>query len=374
MESQGLNSDVSLGGREFHVETSYVEAEQQLVSRIFLSGQVISTKESPAGTEGDDAARHEQLQQLHNDLITEIEILYYISEKVKAVRHAPSAIKLGQVFLEKSLHEEAEGQLLLALEIEPTHPEALGNLGKLHLMTNRYDEAIEALKRGAEYAPEYADIQNYLGVAYLYKEDYPAAIEHLGRAIELSKNYIGAHYHLGVALLANYRKLDDESNEQAGDELTRALESLEHASERFVNHQIGNFDQVMALVREKAYDKAVDEFLLSKPADVLSRFFNIENEFYLKFMYGGKGKDEQFISTYVENLQRVIREHPDYADARNNLGVANLIQCRNLFLRSLDEFRAALKINPAFRKAEKNLKLAENDGKGFLILLRAILK
>ena len=67
-------------------------------------------------------------------------------------------------------------------------------------------------------------------------------------------------------------------------------------------------------------------------------------------------------------------ENPDYADVRNNLGIAHLIQCRNLFLKALDEFRGALKINPDFKKAEKNLKLAENDGKGFLILLRAILK
>lgn len=91
-------------------------------------------------------------------------------------------------------------------------------------------------------------------------------------------------------------------------------------------------------------------------------------------MYGGKGKDNQFIGGYVERLKTSIEDYPKYADLHNSLGIAYLIMCRNLFLKALDEFRRALSINPRFKRAEKNLKLAENDGKGFLILLRAILK
>jgi len=97
-------------------------------------------------------------------------------------------------------------------------------------------------------------------------------------------------------------------------------------------------------------------------------------EFYLKFMYGGKGKDNRFIASYLDELRREIERHPDYADLHNNLGIAYLIMCRNLFLKALEEFREALRINPTYKKAKKNLKLSENDGKGFLILLRAILK
>jgi tetratricopeptide (TPR) repeat protein len=100
----------------------------------------------------------------------------------------------------------------------------------------------------------------------------------------------------------------------------------------------------------------------------------LESEFYLKFMFGGKGKDDEFIIDYTNQLQQAVDKYPDYADLRNNLGIAYLIRCRNLFLNALEEFREALKINPEYKKAEKNLKLAENDGKGFLILLRAILK
>jgi lipoprotein NlpI len=73
-------------------------------------------------------------------------------------------------------------------------------------------------------------------------------------------------------------------------------------------------------------------------------------------------------------MKQEIAEHPRYPDLHNHLGVAYLIQCRNLFLRALDEFRRAIRLNPNYRQAQKNLKLAENEGKGLFILLRALLK
>jgi tetratricopeptide (TPR) repeat protein len=97
-------------------------------------------------------------------------------------------------------------------------------------------------------------------------------------------------------------------------------------------------------------------------------------DFYLKFMYGGKNLDAEVVRKYEEKLIEASKVHPNYADVWNNLGIVHLIQCRNLFLQALTEFDKALEINPSFGKAMKNKKLVENDGKEFLILLRAILK
>ena len=91
-------------------------------------------------------------------------------------------------------------------------------------------------------------------------------------------------------------------------------------------------------------------------------------------MYGGKGLDNETIHRYEDRLKLALEENEYYADIWNNLGVIHLIQCRNLFLQALNDFRKALEINPDFEKAKKNQKLVENDGKEFLILLRAILK
>lgn len=372
MTNIGINNDITVGGRKFHVQTGISDSNDTIVSTVFLDGLVIESKQLDVRDDSTKEEKENRVKELHQELITEMEVLYYINEKVKAVKHAPSANKLGMLFLEKNLFDEAVEQFDLAMELNPKLSEVYANLGKTQLMNDRYDAAIEILTKGADQAPDYADIQNYLGIAYLYKEEYADAIAHLEKAIDLNENYIGAQYQLGIACLA--QSMDEQKSESSEELQTRGVEYLNKAAEKMLNRQIANFDKVMEKVKDGEYEGAINEFLLSKPRDILTQITGIENEFYLKFMYGGKGKDDVFIAEYVDKLKEAIDKHPEYADVRNNLGVANLIQCRNLFLKSLDEFRAALKINPDFKKAEKNLKLAENDGKGFLILLRAILK
>ena len=373
MENLGLNNDVLVGERKFHVQTNFSDTKKMIVSNVFLEGQVIDSKEVPAVNGISDIDLKNRMHEVHQELVTELEVLYYISEKVKTVRHAPSANKLGLLFLQKSLFKEAIGQFNLALEIQPDSPEVYCNLGKTHLIAGDYNEAITILENGATRAPQFADIQNYLGVAYLHTRNFQKAINHMEEALKLNSNYIGVHYHLGMAFLA--QSLNQDGRDVSADELqAKAQEQLNIAAERMVNQNIPNFIKVVELVKNQSYEEAVKEFSECKPKEVLTQFLNVENEFYLKFMYGGKGKDDSYIADYVTKLQELIDEYPNYADLRNSLGVTNLIQCRNLFLKSLNEFRAALKINPNFQKAEKNLKLAENDGKGFLILLRAILK
>ena len=372
MENLGLNNDVLVGGRKFHIQTSYSDASRLIQSKVFNEGQVIDSKEVPVnGVSMDDI--NTQLSGVHQEQITEMEILYYIYEKVKAVRHASSSQKLGLVFLKKNLLKEAIEQFKLALEIDPNLNDVYGSLGRALLISGRYDDAADLLREGVERAPKYADIQNYLGVAYLYQENFSDAITHLTEAISLNENYIGAHYHLGIAHLAEGLEQSGSLDENS-ENYQKAMEHIALAVERMVDRHIPGFQKVLDLVRKSSYKEAVNVFLNSTPKEALTHFLNLENEFYLKFMYGGKGKDDMFIADYVHNLRDLLGDHPQYADLRNNLGIAYLIQCRNLFLKALEEFRAALKINPNFKKAEKNLKLAENDGKGFLILLRAILK
>ncbi|MCG8607199.1 tetratricopeptide repeat protein, partial [bacterium] len=284
-----------------------------------------------------------------------------------------SSNKLGLVFLNKNLFKEAKDQFRLALDIDQDYSEVFVNLGRTLIVEDSLAEAVEVLSRGEQQAPNFADIQNYLGLAHLYKQEFRDASDHLQRAVKLNPNYIGAYYHLGLAWIGE--SLNGNGRDQISPENEkRAMDYLTIASERMTDRQFPNYQNVMQAVYRKSYKEALDEFLKGNPKDSLGQLLSLENEFYLKFMYGGKGKDETFINDYVQRLEANIEEYPNYADLRNNLGVANLIQCRNLFLKALEEFRLALKINPNFSKADRNLKLAENDGKGFLILLRAILK
>jgi len=98
------------------------------------------------------------------------------------------------------------------------------------------------------------------------------------------------------------------------------------------------------------------------------------DEFYLRYLYGEDGRSASYISQYIKELERLVNKYPAYSDLRNKLGIAYVIQCRQIFSRALSEFQKATSIDPEYERAQKNLKLAHNDGKGLLILLRALLK
>ena len=52
----------------------------------------------------------------------------------------------------------------------------------------------------------------------------------------------------------------------------------------------------------------------------------------------------------------------------------HLIQCRDSFIKAMDDFETSIKINPEFEEAKNAHELIKHGKKGFLILLRAVLK
>ncbi|MBD3290802.1 tetratricopeptide repeat protein [candidate division KSB1 bacterium] len=372
MESSGLNSEVLAGGKKFHIQTNYLEPVEKIVSTIFEEGKVVFKKEVQFRKKDTSDSVPEQVGAVHKEMISEIELLYYIAEKVKTIRHASSNNKLGLVFLQKNLYDEAKSEFKRAIELDSDSIESYKNLGLVHYETGELEEAERILKAGIEKHDDYPDIHNALGRVYSKQLKFNPALEEFEKALELNKNYVEVHYNIVLALLRSIISQSDEEKHPDVQQLKdRALDHLQKA-EKFIDSE--------TLIESYEYfdEDDIENTLkvLEKIEDVytLESINSFENEFYLKFMFGGKGKDDKFISEHITRLKDAIKKYPYYADLRNYLGIAYLIQCRNLFLNALDEFRQALKINPNYKKAQKNLKLAENDGKGFLILLRAILK
>lgn len=376
MENIGLNSEILAGGKKFHIQTQYLEPNEKVVSSVFDDGKVTVSKGVELYNEAGISDIKLEVNKLHQSMISDIELLFYISDKVKMIEHAVSNNKLGLVFLSKNMVDEAISEFKRALEIDPEMVEAYNNLGRAYLKEKLYPEAIDVFNTGIEYNSDYADIHNNLGYAYLNTETYAEAISELQKAIELNPDYVVAMFNLCLVYLKTI--VDGiEENENLPSKVIR-LEKIKslltEIKEKKQFFKSENIDTILKHLDDENIDEAVTalEIAESDRSDIVD--YDFENEFYLKFMFGGKGKDDEFIMQYTKQLKDVIQKNPDYADLRNSLGIVYLIQCRNLFLNALEEFRQALKINPDFKKAEKNLKLAENDGKGFLILLRAILK
>ncbi len=375
MQQTKHSNSIRFEDREFLVETWYDSEELDVVTQITENGHILDTYKLRVNENTTEEETQSLTEETHKNISVDWELLFYMYKKVKGSNHVQSLNKLGLVFEIRNLLTEAIDCFQDALSIDEDYIEANINLGNVYTKAGLFDQAIELFNKTIEKTPNYPDLHYSLGVAYLKKEDFINSINSLERAIEINPSYDIAHFMLSKVylssmngeqhtsdmipsplrqkkILAHLQKAVDLNPTFDQFEIRRSIEEIQN----------GNFEEAIQLVEEIDFLKQ----------DQQSNHF--DEEFYIRFMFGGKGKDVQLLSDYIDVLKEKIEENPGFPDLRNNLGVAYLIQCRNIFLKAMDQFRTALKINPSYVVAKKNLKLAENEGKGFIILLRALLK
>ncbi|MCH8124522.1 tetratricopeptide repeat protein [candidate division KSB1 bacterium] len=375
MQQTKHSNSIRFEDREFLVETWYDSEELDVVTQITENGHILDTYKLRVNENTTEEETQSLTEETHKNISVDWELLFYMYKKVKGSNHVQSLNKLGLVFEIRNLLTEAIDCFQDALSIDEDYIEANINLGNVYTKAGLFDQAIELFNKTIEKTPNYPDLHYSLGVAYLKKEDFINSINSLERAIEINPSYDIAHFMLSKVylssmngeqhtsdmipsplrqkkILAHLQKAVDLNPTFDQFEIRKSIEEIQN----------GNFEEAIQLVEEI-------DFLNQ---DQQSNHF--DEEFYIRFMFGGKGKDVQLLSDYIDVLKEKIEENPGFPDLRNNLGVAYLIQCRNIFLKAMDQFRTALKINPSYVVAKKNLKLAENEGKGFIILLRALLK
>ncbi len=382
MSDIGFNDNLEIAGRTFHIQTASSTGKGSIRCEIFENGRVLSTSEvdferrsiSQKHSVGDRLKT--VVESLHQEMMSEIELLFTIGDKIKNLGHAPSNSKIGLIFLQNNLIEDAISHFKLAIKNDPNYLDAYNNLGLTYIQIGESKKASQIFASAVKKGTNFTDLHNNYGLALLIDGNYKEALASIQRALKINKRFKEAHYNLALLYLKSI------SSDKTGEILPppsirkqRALEHLNLVKESKIKVFDRIFDKLVRFVETDEFEpsvKLLEEYRTKVfPRDLSSL---ISTNFYLKFMYGGKGLDNQTILRYEDRLKYSLEENADYADIWNNLGVIHLIQCRNLFLQALGEFRKALEINPDFEKAVKNKKLVENDGKEFLILLRAILK
>jgi len=382
MADIGFNDNIEIVGRTFHVQTASSSGTGNIRCEVFENGRVLSTAEveferrNRSQKHSVDTRLKNVVETLHHEMMSEIELLFTIGEKLKKLGHAPSNSKIGLIFLQNNLINDAIDHFKLAIKNDPNFMEAYNNLGLTYIQIGDAKKACQVYASAVQRGTNFTDLLNNYGLALIIEGKYKAAIGIIQKALKLNKRYTEAHYNLALLYLKSI--MVDNTGEvlpPPSIRIQRAEEHLGKIKESKIKIFDTIFDKLLKYIENGEIEAAVrilDEYRKKMfPRDVSSL---ISTNFYLKFMYGGKGLDNETIRRYEERLKASLNDNGDYADIWNNLGVIHLIQCRNLFLQALGEFRKALEINPDFEKAQKNKILVENDGKEFLILLRAILK
>lgn len=382
MSDIGFNDNLEISGRTFHIQTASSEGKGSIRCEIFENGQVLSTSEvdferrNRSQRHSVDDRLKSVVESMHQEMMSEIELLFTIGEKVKKLGHAPSNSKIGLIYLQNNLIDDAITHFKLAIKNDPNFLGAYNHLGMTYIQIKDIKKAIQVYASAVQKGTNFTDLHNNYGLSLLLDNQYKKALSETQKSLKINKNYKEAHYNLALLYLRSI--LSDKTGEvlpPPSIRIQRAMEHLNIIKESKIKVFDNIYDKLIKHIEVGEIEPAV-RILEEYRHKVFPRDLSnlISTNFYLKFMYGGKGLDNDTIQRYEERLELALEDNEDYADIWNNLGVIHLIQCRNLFLQALGEFRKALEINPDFEKAQKNRILVENDGKEFLILLRAILK
>ena len=382
MSDIGFNDNVQVYGRKFHVQTATQKSKGTASCEVFEEGRLINKnyinfeRRSAADEELMEKRIRKIVETTHDETIAELQLMFTIADKIEALGHASSHVKMGLLFVRNNLMQDAIDQFNKAIKINPKEINAYNNLGLCYIKMLDYPVAVKVLQNALKIEDGYADVHHNLGLAYYYERQHYKGLDHIQKALRINPDYSVARYNQAILYLDSILKdKNDKQLPPANIRIERAMQQLKTLVQNDLRGMPEVYEKVQKLTESGDIEGAV-KFLQSALEKVFQDelYSLIGINFYLRFMYGGRSLTKRSLKKIEQDLINSIEMKGDYADLWNNLGIIHLIQCRNIFLQALSEFNKALEINPAFEKALKNKKLVENDGKEFLMLLRAILK
>jgi len=124
----------------------------------------------------------QKMDEMENKKVEE-QIVAYKNILEKNPEAIPIRVKLGEIYLQKSMWDEAVEQyqalLRMGLNVYP-------QLGYLYAQKKNYDSALDMFQRALEINPDSSEIHRNLSIVYLFKGDRKRAIDEIKKAIEIA--------------------------------------------------------------------------------------------------------------------------------------------------------------------------------------------
>jgi tetratricopeptide (TPR) repeat protein len=381
LDNFGLHDKIEIYSREFHIHTGALIEHRKIISEVFEKGMFLISREQLINLRRDNYVvdydfLKDTTEKFHQSVMEELEAIYQIEDKLKRYRHPKSHYYLGILFLKKNLFGEAICQFQTAIEQDNNFVKAYMGLGICFLKSRKFSSALKIFQKTQSSSEKYPDFLNYYGLVYLFLEDYDHSISLFKEAIRLNPNYVEAQFNLGVALYKSaLQGARDPKAVAVPARVSIYLKQVRDLQKYRSPHWQKEFNQILDLLKDndhKIIIPQLEQFQL-KLVDLVSDRERIY-EFYLRFLFGGKELSMETIENYEKFFFSANEDQSEYPDYWNDLGTYHLIKSRGLYLKSMTEFEKALALAPDFEDARHNLKMIKSHDKGFLILLRAILK
>ncbi len=372
MANFGFSSSIKAKGKEYLLQTSNNAFQNRIICSLFEGGNLIKSYEISYDPQISDESLLALVKSLHEEKKEETESLLKLSESLAGSNQAEAKNRVGLAFLEKGMYEEAIAEFQEAIRANPSISKIYNNLGKAQLALERTAEAILSFQRALSIDPDYADYYNNLGAAYLKAQKCKLAADSFQKAVGINPYYAEAYYNLSLALILNGIVKEDYS--LATDLKRKALEAMEKAATLNPGYRNEGFERGKAHLLNDQLEEAWKEFNQARDEEGISQAESLSLDFYLRFLHREDEIDDTTMRQYIQSLEDFAKKNPHFADIHNDLGIAYTVLCKYINERAIHHFRQALRINPDYEKAKRNLKLAENDSKGFHLLLKVFMK
>ncbi len=369
-ETYRLNSRLSTEEGEYLVQTLNDNNRWCVTSSLFSDGILLESRDETIDRNASPEEMLQLVKETHEDRTKELEYLITVYGEVLNSQNPEQMQYLGEALFFKKMNHEAMRLFRSAVELRAEFHQAWKNLGLVYFEMQSWKEACEAFLRAVELRPNFADYRNRLGEAYLALDSCKRAVIEFDEAVKINVYYGEAYLNLALAYILNaIRREDFKLFSSYSDSTTEMLQKAEVLMPDMANQEY--------LEAKKYFEKGELEHAFQKLLNVRekrkrasrNRFSNS----YMKFMLGSNQVNERFLSRRIKSIKEEIAINPHYADLHHDLAVAYTLMGSYIHQKAVEEYDKALSINPEFEKARRNLKLSQNELKGFQILIKAIM-
>jgi len=383
MADIGLNQNISIKNRKFHIQTATNIDDGTIRTEIFEQGRLLFAdtykyeRRSNNDEEGGESRIRYVLDDFHQSVISNIETFFEISQTLKSKDHVISHFRLGSIFLSLHIFDKAEEHLKRAVEIDPNFHSAYIALARCYFYQKKIQDAANVLEIPAKAEVNYPDLYNMLGMVLLEQKNYIHALNHFRHAIRLNPKYKEAIFNIAAAI---FKRIALLRSQKKTDEIKRNLEFLNVILSKI--YKIGDEeDQSLVKQVKQAFSQRNFGKIQTLIFDYRNKLFYqklapeiVGYEFYLMLRHKPEILDKKILTLYQSKISKILAENANYPDMWNYRALIHLLLCRDYFLKGLENIKQATVINPNFKKAKSNLRLVENDGREFLSLIKAITK
>ncbi len=371
MDSFELREELDHGGRVYFLQTSYMPQKRQIQSSFFKNGELFDT----IVHEIDEKASSNDLKSLTKEIHVrnkdKLHSLLCVRDRVKDADAPAPHLKLAQALYRRNLHTESIQEAELAIRKGDRSSKPYMIMGEAYYEMGEHTKGFEAVQKGISINPEYPDLHNLLGLFYLKQNMCKSAIECFKRAMRLNLYYGEPYLNLAKACLLNsVVKEDYELSKNLDENFSTNLEKAFQLNP-FLNSE--TLEKAKAQFAERKYEESFKTLDSVKGGQNRTGIEDIVLELYLDLLQNGGGIKELDIDAYIDRISEIIDRNPSFADGFNSLGILYAVKCKIFMDRAQGLFTKALEINKNYRKAQKNLRLTENERQGIFILLKALL-